>query len=152
MLQLYKDTQDVIDMHVHEVMSDSVITSNESASILNICTLLSDSNVHSAVIIDNDGRPTGIVTEGDIVKLLASIPSSIYVPVKNVMTRTLITINSSDLVKNALVLMFLKNAKRLIVLDDEKKLVGIIAQTDILRMILTTFYMKESQKLDFRGQ
>jgi predicted transcriptional regulator len=139
-------------MHVHEVMSDSVITSNESASILNICTLLSDSNVHSAVIIDNDGRPTGIVTEGDIVKLLASIPSSIYVPVKNVMTRTLITINSSDLVKDALVLMFLKNAKRLIVLDDEKKLVGIIAQTDILRMILTTFYMKESQKLDFRGQ
>lgn len=125
---------------------------NESASILNICTLLSDSNVHSAVIIDNDGRPTGIVTEGDIVKLLASIPSSIYVPVKNVMTRTLITINSSDLVKDALVLMFLKNAKRLIVLDDEKKLVGIIAQTDILRMILTTFYMKESDKLDFRGQ
>ena len=152
MLQLYKDTQDVIDMHVHEVMSDSVITSNESASILNICTLLSDSNVHSAVIIDNDGRPTGIVTEGDIVKLIASIPSSIYVPVKNVMTRTLITINSSDLVKDALVLMFLKNAKRLIVLDDEKKLVGIIAQTDILRMILTTFYMKESDKLDFRGQ
>ena len=152
MLQLYKDTQDVIDMHVHEVMSDSVITSNESASILNICTLLSDSNVHSAVIIDNDGRPTGIVTEGDIVKLIASIPSSIYVPVKNVMTRTLITINSSDLVKDALVLMFLKNAKRLIVLDDEKKLVGIIAQTDILRMILTTFYMKESEKLDFRGQ
>ena len=152
MLQLYKDTQDVIDMHVHEVMSDSVITSNESASILNICTLLSDSNVHSAVIIDNDGRPTGIVTEGDIVKLIASIPSSIYIPVKNVMTRTLITINSSDLVKDALVLMFLKNAKRLIVLDDEKKLVGIIAQTDILRMILTTFYMKESDKLDFRGQ
>ena len=132
MLQLYKDTQDVLDMHVHEVMSDSVIISNESASILNICTLLSDSNVHSAVIIDNDGRPTGIVTEGDIVKHLASIPSSIYVPVKNVMTRTLITINSSDLVKDALVLMFLKNAKRLIVLDDEKKLVGIIAQTDIL--------------------
>jgi len=133
-------------------MSESVITSNESASILNICTLLSDSNVHSAVIIDNDGRPTGIVTEGDIVKLLASIPSSIYVPVKNIMTRTLITINSSDLVKDALVLMFLKNAKRLIVLDDEKKLVGIIAQTDILRMILTTFYMKEGEKLDFRGQ
>ena len=152
MQQLYKDTQDVIDMHVHEVMSDSVITSNESASILNVCTLLSDSNVHSAVIIDNDGRPTGIVTEGDIVKFLASIPSSIYVPVKNVMTRTLITINSSDLVKDALVLMFLKNAKRLIVLDDEKKLVGIIAQTDILRMILTTFYMKESEKIDFRGQ
>ena len=79
MLQLYKDTQDVLDMHVHEVMSDSVIISNESASILNICTLLSDSNVHSAVIIDKDGRPTGIVTEGDIVKFLASIPSSIYV-------------------------------------------------------------------------
>ena len=152
MLQLYKDTQDVLDMHVHEVMSDSVTSSNESASILNICTLLSDSNVHSAVIIDKDGRPSGIVTEGDIVKFLASIPSSIYVPVKNVMTRTLITINSSDLVKDALVLMFLKNAKRLIVLDDEKKLVGIIAQTDILRMILTTFYMKESEKLDFRGQ
>ena len=66
------------------------------------------------------------------------------------MTRTLITINSSDLVKDALVLMFLKNAKRLIVLDDEKKLVGIIAQTDILRMILTTFYMKESEKLKKR--
>lgn len=62
MLQLYKDTQYVID-----VMTDSVITSNESASILNICTLLSDSNVHSAVVIDKDGKPTGIVTEGDIV-------------------------------------------------------------------------------------
>ena len=86
MQQLYKDTQGVMDMHVHEVMSDSVITSNESASILNICTLLSDSNVHSAVIIDNDGRPTGIVTEGDIVEFLASIQSSIYVSVKNVMT------------------------------------------------------------------
>ncbi|MGA7006083.1 MAG: CBS domain-containing protein [Nitrososphaeraceae archaeon] len=48
-------------------MTDSVITSNESASIWNICTLLSDSNVHSAVVIDKDGKPTGIVTEGDIV-------------------------------------------------------------------------------------
>ena len=103
MQELYKDTQDVIDMHAHEVMSESVITPNESASILNICTLLSDSNVHSAVIIDNDGRPTGIVTEGDIVKFLTSIPSSIHVAVKNVMTRILITINSSDLVKDALV-------------------------------------------------
>ena len=61
MLQLYKDTQDVINMHVHEVMSDSVITSNESASILNTYTLLSDSNVHSAVIIDNDGEDATIV-------------------------------------------------------------------------------------------
>ena len=48
-------------MHVHEVMSDSVITSNESASILNTYTLLSDSNVHSAVIIDNDGEGATIV-------------------------------------------------------------------------------------------
>jgi CBS domain-containing protein len=93
---MYKDMQDVIDMHVHEVMSDSVLTSNESASILNICTMLRDSNVGSIVIVDNDGRPTGIVTERDIVKHLASIPSSLYIPVKNVMTRPLITINSSD--------------------------------------------------------
>ena len=62
-----------------------------------------------------------MVTEGDIVKLLASIPPSIYVPVKDVMIRTLITINSSDLVKDALVLMFLKNAKTLIFLEVSKR-------------------------------
>jgi hypothetical protein len=47
---MYKDKKDVTVMHVYEVMSTSLVTASEKASDLNICSMLTNSNVGSIVI------------------------------------------------------------------------------------------------------
>jgi predicted transcriptional regulator len=136
---MYKK-KDITDMHINEVMSTTVLTADENLGILNICSILNDSSVGSIVIIDDKRKPIGIVTERDIVKLIASRPPSLHIQAKDVMTKPVITVYESQLLRDAILLMNIKSIKRLVVLDSTEKLTGIITQTDILMILRTDLF------------
>ena len=60
------------------------------------------------------------------------------------MSKPLITINPDTLVKDAVALMEQKNIRRLPVMDDTAKMVGIITSKDILKVSMRSF--KETMK------
>ena len=134
------DKKDVKIMHVYKVMSTSLVTASENASILDICSMLTDSNVGSTVIIGDEGKPIGIVTKRDIVKFIASEPSSLEISVREVMTTPVITIGPSELLTTAIMRMYLKGVKKLVVVDDSENLIGVITQTDILRNLKSDLF------------
>ena len=53
-----------------EVMTDMLVVLADSATIKDATKILSDSSIHSLLIVDNKGDLSGIVTTTDLVKFL----------------------------------------------------------------------------------
>lgn len=127
-------------MHINEVMTSPVLTAHQEMGVFNICSILNETNVGCIVIVDDERKCVGIVTEQDIVRLIASRPPSLHIQAKDIMTKPVITIYESQLLKDAILMMNLKGIKRLVVLDDKKMMVGIMTQTDILMVLRTDLF------------
>jgi signal-transduction protein with cAMP-binding, CBS, and nucleotidyltransferase domain len=112
-------------------MNSPVITADPSESIQEISQKMTDSKAGSVVITEND-RPIGIVTDGDIVTKVVSKdskPSSIKAV--EVMSKPLYTIDSEKEIIEAARSMRKHEIKRLGV-SYKNGLVGIISISDIL--------------------
>jgi CBS domain-containing protein len=119
-------------------MTKDVKTATESQSIYSICKIMRDNNIGDVIIVkESVSEPAGIITERDIVNQIALNPSSVQMPVHELMSRPLITIDPKSSIKDAIETMQLKNIRRLLIVDNRGKAVGIITDKDIFRAITT---------------
>jgi len=115
-----------------------------------------ENNIGSVVIVrnkdrDNDiissNKPIGIITERAIVRILGSLePALLKAPIRELMSKPLITILPNSSIKDAMQTMQLKNIRRLVVVNvekegkennqDDNKMIGIITDKDIFRAIM----------------
>ncbi len=80
-----------------------------------------------SVIVTNQGKPVGIVTERDILyKVVAEDLSVTHVRLRKIMSSPLVTVSGETKVRDALHIMRDKNFRRLVVTEGDK-IVGIIA-------------------------
>ena len=133
---------------VSSVMTRTIITQTEDQNIRAISKTMHENNIGSLVIvknkdIDNDinNKPVGIITERDIVHVLGSLePDLLKVPVRELMSKPLITISPDSSIKDALQTMQMKNIQRLPIVGregyDNNKIVGIITDKDIFKTIM----------------
>ena len=78
-------------------------------------------------------RPVGVITDRDITcRVVAAGHTPSLVPVYDVMTRGVVTIDETAEIAAALELMEDRLVRRLPVVDDEGKIVGIVSQADII--------------------
>jgi CBS domain-containing protein len=109
-----------------------------------------ENKIGSIVILDNitnnkdgDRMPIGIITERDIVRLIglydksSSLSSSSFVdgPVSNGMSTPLTTINPNVSLRDAIQIMQQKDIRRLPIVDNRGKMLGIVTSKDIFRTI-----------------
>jgi len=98
---------------------------------------MKDNNVSSLVVVDDEGKPQGLVTERDLVrKVCINDVSTSIVTNKEVMSSPLITINSSSASSVAADMMLQNNVRHLLVVDDKNnvnKPIGIITPLDFTR-------------------
>lgn len=137
---------------VYSIMVTDVKTAMESQRIQAVCKILFENKIGSLVIIKNSTSenkeskvPVGIVTEIDIVRLL-SLPDnklSVDHPVHLLMKAPVITINPNSSVIET---MQQKDIRRLPVVDNKGKLLGIVTDKDIFRVIL-----KNQQTMAYGG-
>jgi len=120
-----------LSVRVREVMSSPVISASPEDNIKDISRKMVESKVGSVIII-SEGKPIGVVTDGDIIKKVVSInliPSS--VKAVQIMTSPLITIKAESYIMDAAKLMNKYRIKRLgVTYRDE--LVGVISMSDII--------------------
>lgn len=117
---------------VREMMSSPVVTVQETDSIEVASKLMKNHEIGSIVIVDDTGRPLGMLTERDIVIRVTAenrIPSSVQV--KQVMSRPLVTISPSDNIETAAKKMNSSSVRRLAVME-KGQLVGIVSSKDIV--------------------
>jgi CBS domain-containing protein len=127
-------------------MITDVKTADENQSIRAVCNIMYENKIGSLVILKNSTSenkeskkiPIGIVTERDIVRLVSLSPKLLLVdrPVHVLMKTPLITINPNSSITDAMETMQQKDIRRLPVVDNKGKLLGIVTDKDIFRIIL----------------
>ncbi len=88
----------------------------------------------SAIVCDKDGTLCGIVTDGDLRRwLMRSDKASFDTPVEEVMTANPQTIREKNSIAESMEAMNAKSMTALVVVDDERRVVGLLHLQDCLR-------------------
>ena len=88
------------------------------------------------VVEPDSSRVVGVITDRDICMAAATKHQpACCVPVGNVMTRDIVTCAHSDSARTVLALMAEHRVRRLPVVDDEGRLVGVLSITDLIRAV-----------------
>lgn len=117
-------------MKVKELMTKKVITIDKEDSIINAAKKMKDHDIGILVIINEKREVLGVITDRDIV--IRSISrGNINATVDEAMTHDSIRINKNEEIVKALETMGDYQIKRLVVVDDDLKLVGIISLSDL---------------------
>jgi CBS domain-containing protein len=118
-----------MNVKVHDLMSDSVVTTEPHASIDRVRRLLQRNKVGAIPVVDDEGQPVGIVSATDLVPELK--PDS---PVSLVMTEKVYTVPKYDDVSVAARIMRNHKIHRAVV-THEQKVVGVISAFDLLKLV-----------------
>lgn len=128
-------------MSVRTLMIKDVIFISSIASVKDVADLMLEKSVGSIIILENR-EPIGIVTEGDLVRLvIAQGKDPNNTNVKEIMVQPLITIGPNASVGEVEETMARHGIERLPVIEDGK-LIGIIADQE-----LTQWHAKEFEKV-----
>ncbi|MFC1781476.1 CBS domain-containing protein [Planctomycetota bacterium] len=126
-------------MKVDQMMSKDVSTISPNETVASAAIMMTEKNISCIVVVDN-GDICGILTETDLLKKkVIEAEDNPKIKVKDVMSSPAETASSYLSVLEAGRIMEAKNIKRLPILN-EQKLVGIVTQTDVTR-ILTSYGM-----------
>ncbi len=87
----------------------------------------------SCVVVSENGVPRGIVTERDVARALADRRDFDALRIDELMSTPVMTINHDSPVHEAALLMQRNGFRRLVVVDRDGALKGLITQTDIVR-------------------
>lgn len=138
----------VSDQCVADIMSRELISVGLWLPIARLALLLVDENIGGVPVVDDVGRPVGMVSKTDILSELGdSMPEApgrgeceedVARPertAEDLMTHPLVTIVESASIRQAAALMTSRRVHRLGVTDSENRLVGMVTMTDIVRRV-----------------
>lgn len=118
---------------VSEIMTRKPLTARPDDPLEKYLDVLSKRRYRGIPVVDDQGRPIGLLMTSKVIEALARCDQN--VKVGDIMTTNPPVINASDDIYEAIGSMISNNIGRLLVVDDEGKLVGIVTRTDILSRI-----------------
>jgi CBS domain-containing protein len=120
---------------VADVMTKSVLAVAPDTNVTDCARAMAKKGV-SCAVVSQAGSAVGIVTERDLVsKVLAESIDAKKVLVEDIMSTPLITVSPGATLKNAAELMAQYRIRRLVVVDSEGTLSGIVTAGDIARVL-----------------
>jgi CBS domain-containing protein len=118
-------------LRVSDIMVKDVVTAKENDKIRDIAIRMYEKKIGSVVIVDDEEKPIGIVTERDLVYVVARALTP-DTPAWMVMTENPVVINENALVTEAMEKMRELNIRHLPVVDASGRLVGMVSFRDII--------------------
>ena len=118
-------------MHVSEICQREVDCAPRDMTIKAAASRMHQRSVGSLLIVDDLGKPIGIVTDRDlVVRVLAEGRKD--TTLSKVMTRNPVTVADDDSIEAAVAVMRETTCRRVPVVDGEGKLVGVVSLDDVL--------------------
>ena len=119
-------------------MTRSVITLPKSAKVSSAARLMAERSISCIVIVDNNNRPAGIITERDIVRrvLFANIDPKTK-KLGDVMSSPVITASRETGIFDAMKTMQKNKIRRIVIVDTDGKLIGLVTQTDLFKGVIS---------------
>ena len=143
-------------MELKELMTKNVITVLQSMNVRDAAEMLFNMGISGLPVVDDQKNLVGMITEKDIIRMalpkyvekLGSLANTFdmapfaktlakadKVLVKEIMRKDVITATVDTSVPEVARIMIVKRIRRIPILDQEGRLVGIIARHDIVREI-----------------
>lgn len=122
-------------MKISEIMTSNPDLISSDASVLDAAKTMQESN-YGILPIGDEHHVSGVVTDRDIViKAVASGKDLSQTPVREIMTQSVCFCNENDPVDKAVRTMSENNVRRILVLDENQDLTGILSLADIITRV-----------------
>jgi len=108
------------------------LTVTQEATLLDVVKIMAGHNVGLVAVVDEAGRPLGVVSERDIVRALAR---GVQLSAKAIEVGTrgdLLTAKPEDDIYSAIKKMRERGTRHILVVDDAGKLVGVVSIRDLM--------------------
>lgn len=150
-------------MYIKDIMTTDVITVSKDDTVERCANLLSTHHLSGLPVLDENDEVAGIITEGDLIRRASRIEGPAFLEIlggiiylenpnifledvkksmgkfaSNVMTENITTVHPDLEVEDAATLLVKQKIKRLPVLDDAGKLIGIVSRKDIMNYLFHT--------------
>ena len=122
-------------MHVKELMQRPVITCSIDRTLNEVARLMWDHDLGTIPVVDADGRLVGIVTDRDICMSAYTQGLTLSsIPVPTAMSSQVLCCHIDDVVETAEQLMREGQVRRLPVIDNDGRPIGMLALNDLARL------------------
>jgi len=116
---------------VREVMTDRPRCVTLDTPVSEAASLMESENIGSLPVLEGE-ELAGMITDRDIVvRAVAKGKDPRGMPVREVVSRELVTVYAEEDLSDALTKMACEQVRRLPVVDEDNRLVGILAQADV---------------------
>ncbi len=117
-------------------MRREVVTAFDDEPVIKAAHLMMEKNVRSVVIVNKENNPVGIITDTDVLSRGIGACNLYETPIRNIMTPNPMTASPTDNVLDIVKIMGEKKFRRMPVVGDDGKLIGIISIGDIAPQIM----------------
>ena len=128
---------------IRDVMEKKIVRIEKDQTIFQAAQLMKENDISFLVIIEND-KPIGVLSERDFVqKFCTSNKKPDEIKISEIMSYKFRWVEPNTEIEAAVQKMLNNNIRRLLVLDD-KKLVGVITQTDLVSYLRDKLLVDET--------
>ncbi|WP_298501320.1 CBS domain-containing protein [uncultured Methanobrevibacter sp.] len=120
-------------LHISSVMVKDVFTVPQTMQLEDVARLMLENGIGSVPVMNEEDKMVGIVSKADFVTLASGIAFD-KITVKEIMSKELISVSSTERLVHARRLMIESHVGRLPVVDEE--LVGMITSKDLMRAFI----------------
>jgi CBS domain-containing protein len=113
-------------LKVRHIMVENVVTARDNITAKRAIEMLYKKHVGSIVVTDDEEKCIGVFTERDAIRIVAQ-KVSLDTPLKKVMTKKVVTIGEDATLEEARRRIVSHGIRHLPVVDQEGKLVGLLA-------------------------
>ena len=121
-------------MNVNDVMTRAPACATADMPLQEAARMMVDNNCGCIPVIDEMGAPIGVITDRDIVcRSVALSKNPLEMLVRDAMTPEVVTVKSDASLEHCCDLMEKNQIRRAVVIGDDERVVGIVAQADLAR-------------------
>lgn len=111
---------------------------NQNNTVQDAVNFFCDHNISATMVSNDEGNIIGIISEKDIIrKVLYKNLDPKNVSIKEIMNTRLIYVEEKEDIKIAKMLMFMNGVRHLIMVDENKHVIGLLSMRDLIESDLT---------------
>jgi len=128
-------------------MTTDVVSVDEETSMMKASIIMKEKKIRSLPVVNKQGKVIGIVSDRDLKDAAPSKATTLDVyelnyllssmKIKDIMTKNVVFVRPDETVEFAAILMLENRISSLPVLNSNDKLVGIITQTDVFKVLIS---------------
>jgi CBS domain-containing protein len=128
-------------MRIHDIMSKPVVVCGLNDTLNAVARLMWEHDCGVVPVVKEDGRIAGILTDRDLCMAAYTQGKALFdIPVVQAMAKKVFSCHGDDSLDSAAHIMTDNHVRRLPVLDDQDRPVGLVSFSDIVRVASETMH------------